>query len=309
MISEDTIYRAAHALHHKAACVIPRDVRERIVAMSGEESHALPRYVLDQIVKNYDLAKAEDRPMCADTGLPRFFAKVGNEANVQGGMVALERMLRRATADATADIPLRPNRVHPLSRADHNNNVGTHAPSVDYSFEPDADWLDLTTVHKGGLFGGDYRMLFPADGKDGIKRFVLDTFSEFLRRGMACQPVTVGVGLGGTKDQCVRLAKEAACLRTVGDRNPDPQVAALETELIELGNKSGFGVMGFRGDQVVMDVHVEVAYAHTGGTPIAIQQFCYAQRRHTARIFSDNRVEYREDPKWFTDYYRRTGIE
>src|SRR5204863_38233 len=129
---------------------------------------------------------------------------------------AMERALRRATADATASIPLRPNRVHPLTRVDHNNNVGVHAPEVTYAFEPGGDWIDVTTVHKGGLFGSDYRMLFPADGVAGIKRFFVDTLVEFGRRGLACQPAIVGVGIGGAKDTCVRLGKEAACLRAVG---------------------------------------------------------------------------------------------
>jgi L(+)-tartrate dehydratase alpha subunit len=174
-----------------------------------------------------------------------------------------------ATGDATEAIPLRPNRVHPLTRKNLNNNVGIHAPSVDYSFEPDADWLDLTVVHKGGQFGGDYRMLFPADGIPGIKRFFLDSISEFFRRGMSCQPLVVGIGIGGTKDFCVRLAKESACLRLVGDRHPDPEIAQLEEELLELGNSTGFGAMGFPGNGGIMDVHIEIAYTHTGGMPIA----------------------------------------
>ncbi len=218
-------------------------------------------------------------------------------------------MLRRATADATTLIPLRPNRVNPLTRKDYNNNVGEHAPEIQYSFEPDADWLELTTVHKGGLFGGDYRMLFPADDTDGIKRFFLDVVSEFLRRGMSCQPVTIGVGIGGSKDTCVRLAKEAACLRIVGDRHPKPHVAQLEKKLTELGNQTGFGVMGLQGTGAVMDVHIETAFAHTGGMPISIQHFCFAQRRLTARIHADGSVTFRENPQWFTPFYRRKSVE
>ncbi len=95
--------------------------------------------------------------------------------------------LRRATANATHDVPLRPNRVHPLWRTDHNNNVGINAPEIEYSFHPDADWIELTTVHKGGLFGSDYRMLFPGDGIDGIKRFYLDTLDR-LRQARARLP-------------------------------------------------------------------------------------------------------------------------
>jgi len=277
--------------------------------MYENESNELPKYVFNKILENYDKAELEQCPMCSDTGLPRFYVKLGNEAIVEGGVIALERMVRKATADATFDIPLRPNRVHPLTRKDYNNNVGAHAPTVDYSFEPDVDWLDITTIHKGGLFGSDYRMLFPADGIDGIKKFYLDTISEFFRRGMTCQPVTIGIGIGGTKDVCVRLAKEAACLRIIGDRNPDNNIAELEEELLKLGNKTGFGPMGLAGNNCVLDVHIEVAYAHTGGMPVSIQQFCYAQRRATARIHSDNRVEYRETPEWFTGYYRRETLE
>jgi len=228
---------------------------------------------------------------------------------VEGGLVALERAQRRATADATQAIPLRPNRVHPLTRADRNDNVGIHAPEVTYSVEPGGDWIDVTTVHKGGLFGSDFRMLFPGDGLAGIKRFFVDTLIESGKRGLACQPAIVGVGIGGAKDTCVRLGKEAACLRTVGSRNPDPAAAALEAELTELGNYIGIGAMGFAGTSMVVATHVELAYTHTGGMPVGIHQFCLSSRRATARIHSDGRVDFRADPGWFTDYYRREGIE
>ncbi|MBI2159259.1 MAG: fumarate hydratase, partial [Candidatus Rokubacteria bacterium] len=239
----------------------------------------------------------------------RYYVRAGNEAVIDGGFVALERALRRATADATASIPLRPNRVHPLSRVDRDNNVGMHAPEVTYAFEPGGDWIDITTVHKGGLFGTDYRMLFPADGVGGLKRFFVDTLVEFGKRGLACQPAVVGVGLGGSKDTCVRLGKEAACLRVVGSRNPDPAIAALEDELTALGNYVGIGAMGFAGTSLVVATHIEVAYTHTGGMPVGIHQFCLSSRRATARIHPDGRVEFRTDPMWFTDYYRREGIE
>jgi len=309
MIQSEVILEAARELNIQAAIEIPKDIQSKIERMEKKEGNRLSRYVLGKILENYDAAIEDKRPMCADTGLPRYYVKLGNDAVVESGMVCLEKMLRQATADTTASIPLRPNRVHPFSRKDYNNNVGIHAPTVDYSFEPDGDWIDITVVHKGGLFGGDYRMLFPADGIPGLKRFFLDTLAEFLRRGMSCQPAVIGVGVGGTKDVCVRLAKEAACLRILEDRNPDPEIAALEEELIDLGNRSGFGPMGFPGNSAVLDVHIEAAYAHTGGMPVGIQHFCYAQRRKSVRIFSDNTVEYRQDPMWFTPYYRRDTIE
>jgi L(+)-tartrate dehydratase alpha subunit len=302
---EDT----ARELMARAAIDIPADYRDGVRLARDRESNKLARFVLTEMDRNWDIATGDRRPMCADTGLPRYYVRAGNEAVVEGGFVALERALRRATAEATAQIPLRPNRVHPLTRVDHNNNVGIHAPEVTFAFEPDADWIDVTTVHKGGLFGSDYRMLFPADGIGGLKRFVVDTLVEHGKRGLACQPAIVGIGIGGSKDTCMRLGKEAACLRVVGSRNPDPAIAALEHELTALGNYIGIGAMGFAGTSMVVATHIEVAFAHTGGMPVGIHQFCLSSRRATARIHADGRVDFRADPQWFTPYYRREGVE
>jgi L(+)-tartrate dehydratase alpha subunit len=152
-------------------------------------------------------------------------------------------------------------------------------------------------------------MLFPGDGVDGIKRFVVDTIASFHRRGLACPPAIVGVGIGGTKDQCFTLSKEAACLRLIGSRHPDPVVARLEDELLEICSRTQMGIMGLKSDTPVAAVHCEIAYAHTGGTPVAVSELCTAVRRATARLFNDGRVEYREDPDWFSDYMRREGID
>jgi len=309
MIPSASIEQAAYNIMVNAAIDIPEDYRESIVTMADTEQNPLSCYVLKTMVENYAAASADRRPMCADTGLPRYYVKVGNDARPQGGFVAVETALRSATARATHDIPLRPNRVHPLWRTDLNNNVGLYAPEIDWSFEPDADWIEITTVHKGGLFGTDYRMLFPGDGVDGIKRFLLDTLIAFGKRGLACQPAIVGIGLGGSKDACMVLGKQAACLRVVGDRHPDPGIAALELELQELGNSIGMGPMGFVGSSMVADLHIEAGYTHTGGMPMSVHTFCLSSRRATVRIHADATEEYRSDPKWFSAYSRRETIQ
>lgn len=309
MIPNAKIEEAAYEVMCKAAIDIPEDYFTGIKGMIDLEKGDLSAFVLKAMVDNYEAATEDRRPMCADTGLPRYYVKVGNEARIDGGFVGVERGLRSATARATHDVPLRPNRVHPLWRTEHNNNVGINAPEVEWSFEPDADWVDITTVHKGGLFGSDYRMLFPGDGIDGIKRFLLDTLIAFGKRGLACQPAIVGVGLGGSKDTCMQLGKQAACLRTVGDRNPDPKIAELEMQLKELGNSIGMGAMGFIGSSMVVDCHIEVGHTHTGGMPISVHTFCLSSRRATARIHADGTIEYRTDPQWFTPYHRRESVE
>jgi L(+)-tartrate dehydratase alpha subunit len=105
------------------------------------------------------------------------------------------------------------------------------------------------------------------------------------------------------------LGKQAACLRIVGDRNPDPKIAELELELKELGNSIGMGAMGFVGKSMVVDCHIEVGYTHTGGMPMSLHAFCLSSRRASARIHGDGRVEHRTDPQWFTPYMRRETVE
>jgi L(+)-tartrate dehydratase alpha subunit len=309
MIHIADLQRTAEALMAKAAIEIPDDYLSGLRACANTEKGDLSAFVIQAMLENYEAAKEDRRAMCGDTGLPRWYVKIGNEAEIQGGPIALETALRRATAISTTEVPLRPNRVHPLWRTDHNNNVGINAPEIEYSFHPDADWVDLTTVHKGGLFGSDYRMLFPGDGIDGIKRFYLDTLIGFGKRGLACQPAIIGVGLGGSKDTSMVLGKQAACLRIVGDRNPDPRIAKLELEFKELGNSIGMGAMGFMGSSMVVDCHMEVGYCHTGGLPMSVHMFCLSSRRASARIYKDGKVEFRTDPMWFTDYSRRSTVE
>ncbi|MEL7174500.1 MAG: fumarate hydratase, partial [Pseudomonadota bacterium] len=298
MISIDLIQSTAEKLMDKAAIEIPEDYLEGLKAAAAVEDGDLSSFVLQAMLENYEAAKEDRRAMCGDTGCPRWFVKLSNTAQVEGGPIALEEALRRATANATNGVPLRPNRVHPLWRTDHNNNVGIGAPEIEYGFEPtpEGEWIDLTTVHKGGLFGTDYRMLFPSDGIEGIKRFYLDSLVAFGKRGLSCQPAIIGIGLGGSKDTCMVLGKRAACLRTVGDRNPDPRIAELELEFKELGNSIGMGAMGFVGKSMVVDCHIEVGYCHTGGMQMSVHAFCLSSRRAVARIWADGRVGAVLDP-------------
>lgn len=309
MIPLSLIGQTAETLMAKAAIEIPQDYLDGLKRAAETEDGDLSSFVLRAMLENYEAAREDRRAMCGDTGVPRWFVKMGNEARVEGGMVALETALRRATAKATFDVPLRPNRVHPLWRTDHDNNVGINAPEIEFGFEPDGDWIDLITVHKGGLFGTDYRMLFPSDGIQGIKRFYLDSLMAFGKRGLACQPAIIGIGLGGSKDTCMSLGKRASVLRVVGSRNSDPRIAEMEEEFKELGNSIGMGAMGFVGKNMVIDCHIEVGYCHTGGMPMSVHAFCLSSRRAVARIWPDGRVEHRTDPDWFTPYQRRETVD
>ena len=188
--------------------------------------------------------------------------------------------------------------------------MGVLAPNIEYRVEPDADWIELCAVHKGGAFGTDFRMLVDGDGLPGIRKAVLNAIAEFGRRGLTCPPVIIGVGLGGTKDQSFSIAKQAAQLRPIGDRHPDSVVAELEDELLEMANSLGIGAMGYPGTAgYATDVRVEIAYTHSALTPLGIHQLCQASRRGIVRVHMDGRTETRSAPSWFSPYSRRLGVE
>jgi len=307
-VTGDVLEAAAYEAHRLAATVLPSDVRAAFGRMEDAESAALPKRVMGAIIENYKVAETDQRPICADVGVSRFYIVFGDGAQLADGFTAFERALRRATARVTKDLALRGNRVHPINRFNPGNNVGLFSPNIEYRFEPDVDWIEIIAVHKGGAFGSDFRMMVDGDGLDGVRKGVVDAIAEFGRRGLTCPPVLIGVGIGGTKDQAFSIAKQAAVLRTVGDRHPDPEIAALEDELLTLANSLGLGAMGYPGTGgYATDVHVEIAYTHSALTPLGIHQLCQAARRGVVRVHPNGRIEPRDSPAWFSPYTRRLG--
>lgn len=309
-LSEEIIESAAYEAHRLAATTLPPDVRAAFAKMYDREQNDLPKQVMGAIVENFQIAEEDQRPICADVGVPRMYVIVGNDICLEGGFVGFERAVRQATARVTRDLAMRSNRCHPLNRSNPGNNVGLFAPNIEYHFEPDANWIELVAVHKGGAFGSDFRMMVDGDGINGVKKGVLDAVAEFGRRGLTCPPVLMGVGIGGNKDQAFSIAKQAAQLRPIGDRHPDPEVAQLEDELFDLVNSLGLGAMGYVGTGgYATDVHVEIAYTHSALTPLGIHQLCQAARRGVVRVYDDGRMERRAAPSWFSAYSRRLGVE
>jgi L(+)-tartrate dehydratase alpha subunit len=308
VIRKSWVEQAAYEAHRLAATTHPTDVRNALSKAFERETNELPKFVMKSIVDNSRVAQEDQRPICADVGVLRFFAVCGNDVQVEGGFIAMESAIRSATSRITSDLALRSNRVHPISRKNPGNNLGVFAPNIDYRFEPDADWIELIAVHKGGAFGSDFRMLVDGDGLNGVRKGLVDAIAEFGRRGLTCPPVIIGVGIGGTKDQAFSIAKQAAVLRPVGDRHPEREIAQLEDELFELANSLGLGAMGYPGTGgYALDVHIEIAYTHSALTPLGIHQICQAARRGVVRIHRDGSLETRAAPSWFSDYHRRAG--
>ncbi|MBR6704840.1 MAG: fumarate hydratase, partial [Lachnospiraceae bacterium] len=255
--------------------------------------------------KTYESIKlsAERRnPACPDTGWPIFYFKVGNECELEGGFMALEEAARNAVRRATKEGFLRATMKHPLTGYDPGDNIGNNIPDFTYQFVPGND-IEITYVAKGGgseCFGGTrHRVVAFADGIRGIEKFVIDSFVEATRSGGICPPNILGIGIGGTANIAANLAKEAACLRTVGSHNPDELFRRIEEDLYTSLNKLGVGVMGVGGDTSVFAVNVEYAYTHIAGICVAISSNCMVARRGSVHVGADGSVRDMESPNWF----------
>jgi len=285
LISKDIIKSTVKELLRLASIELPIDVKKALMDAYEREVENVPKMLLKAILDNIELAEKTGTPMCQDTGVHIVYVKLG-DVEVEG----LEDAIKEGVAEATATIPLRPNVVHPLTRKNPGTNVGLNMPYI-YIDKVKDGFLEITVMPKGA--GAEnmsaLAMLTPAAGLKGVKEFILQTVVK--AGGQPCPPGILGVGIGGTADVAMKLAKEAL-LRPLGSRNPNPEVAKLEEELLEALNGLGIGPMGLGGKTTLLGVNIEVAYTHTASLPVAVNYQCWAARRATARIYPDGRVEY-----------------
>lgn len=279
---KDPIEEAVVQLLREAVTYLPGDVARALAEAERKEPSPIARTQLRTILDNIDAGGRLAVPMCQDTGVHLFFVS----GKLNGG---IEGSIRRGVARATAQIPLRPNAVHPLTRQNPGTNVADGLPYV--SFHPtDDEFVEITVMPKGA--GSEnmsaLAMLTPSQGLKGVKSFVLDTVIK--AGGRPCPPTIVGVGIGGTADLACSLAKKAL-LRPLDEENRDPGLAALEADLAEALNLTGIGPMGLGGRTTVLGVRIATAYCHTASLPVAVNLQCWAARRATARVHPDGRVE------------------
>lgn len=282
---------AAH-LYVWALKDIPQDLRDALSAARHRETSTTGIRVLETIHRNVEIADDQKNLVCQDTGIAVYYCRVGEGFPLHPARIYAS--LKEGTERATVEHPLRSNTVHTLTRENTGANVGYRVPIVHWDFVPGWDGLDVKCVPKGS--GSEnmtfLKMLVPADGVKGIKRFVLDSIVG--AGGKPCPPGIVGVGIGGSADYAMYLAKDAIS-RPVGTHNPDPLVAELETDLYELLNETGIGPMGLGGDVTVLAVHVEHADTHMTLNPVAVNYQCWAARRASAHIAADGTTDFDRD--------------
>ena len=294
MISLEVISSAMYEAMRLAATNLPPDIEGALMAALEEETDPLARRHMQVSLENARAASEGEGLVCADTGFPLFFLTAGSRTAVEGGFGALSRSARDATARATAESFLRPTMVDPLTRQNPGNNLGPGMPKIELRFEGDGDGLDIIAAPKGGgseIFGTFYRMMYPSDGEAGILKFAIDTIRDGCYAGKICPPAIVGVGIGGTADLCMKLAKEAALLRPVRRAHPDPRVAAIEKKLYAAARALGLGPMGSAGINSVLAVHVDTAMTHTAALPVAVNAQCLVGRRWRAMVSGDGQAD------------------
>ena len=261
----------------EAAYYLPDDVYNAMKKARETETSPVGQNVLDQIIRNAEIAKAEDRPYCQDTGMTIVFLEVGQDLHITGGL--LEDAVNAGISKGYTEGYLRKSVVgEPLF---NRVNTKDNTPGVIYTKIVAGDKLKITVAPKG--FGSEnksgVKMLVPADGVEGVKKAVMDII---LHASMnPCPPMVVGVGIGGTMDRAALLSK-LALTRSVDERNPMPEYAKLEGELLELINQTGIGPQ-LGGNTSALAVNVEWGPTHIAGLPVAVTICCHACR-HSHRV-------------------------
>lgn len=282
MISEKTIEETVYQLYKKAVIELNEDVIKSLENALKNEEDDLARLNIENILKNIKLARENQIPMCQDTGLGIIFVKLGN-VKVEN----LKTAIRNGVKKASSEIPLRPNIVDPLTRENSGNNLGDKIPYINIELT-DTDYLEITVLPKG--FGSEnnnkLKMALPAEGEEGIKDFVVE--SVLQAGGKPCPPMIVGVGIGGTSDLAMKLAKEAM-LDEIGKPNKDSKLAKMEKKILDEINQNGKGPMGLGGKTTALDVKIKTAATHTAGLPIGVCIQCWAHRHATA-ILKDESI-------------------
>lgn len=267
----------------RQACIdacrnLPEDVVDALKRSLEIEESPAGRDVLEQLIENARIAREEQMPICQDTGIALVFVEIGQDAHIVGGDLA--EAINEGVRQGYDEGYLRKSVVrHPLERV----NTGDNTPAIIHTEIVPGDGLKITVCPKGGGCENmsAAKMLTPADGFAGVKRFVVETVREAGPN--PCPPIIVGVGLGGTLEKAAMLSKKAI-LRRVGEPSSNPIDAELERELLAAVNETGVGPAGYGGRVTALAVHVESYPCHIASLPVAVTLQCHAARHKSFSI-------------------------
>ena len=275
IISAAQITQAVAELCIRANRELPPDIERAMRLAEKNEPWPIGADTMSVLCRNIDAARENCLPICQDTGCACVFAELGQDVHIEGDF---EAAVNAGVSRGYTEGYLRKSMVQdPLRRG----NTGDNTPAAITVRLVPGDSLKLTVAPKG--FGSEnmsrLAMLKPADGVEGVKRFVLETVK--LAGPNPCPPIVLGVGIGGTFDKVAFLAKHAL-LRPIDEPNPDPFYAALEKELLEEVNALGIGPQGFGGKTTALGLNIETIPTHVAGLPVAVNVSCHVTRRASA---------------------------
>jgi fumarate hydratase subunit alpha/L(+)-tartrate dehydratase alpha subunit len=275
------VEEACKELYMRALKLLPPDIKEGFRRLDQGETHATGKAILGTMIRNIEVAESRDGMLCQDTGIPIYNVTIGRNVEVDG--VALKEAIRRGCERSTREYSFRSSIVHPVTRVNEQTSCGRNVPVIHFDFGERPDALEIEMIPKGSGSENNtwLKMAVPADGVAAVKTFVVDCVLD--AGGKTCPPTIVGVGVGGSADLCVHLAKVAAT-RALGTRCEDPEGAQLETELTRAVNGLGVGPQGLGGDSTAFAVHVETAATHITMNPVAVNMQCHSARRARATI-------------------------
>ncbi|MEN6368996.1 MAG: fumarate hydratase [Thermotogota bacterium] len=285
-MTQQSIQAALVNALRQAVTHLPTDVSRGLERARAGETSPLAASQLDILLENIATARCTGVPLCQDTGLLLFYVDAGTHSP---HLERLRACIESAVAQATMDVPLRPNTVDPFTGTNAGDNLGRGMPWIRWNLV-DGDDVVISILPKGGGSDAASRLvILPCDaGPPAIARAVIDHVAAC--EGKACPPVVIGLGIGGPAEGTLSLATRAL-LRDLGSRHPDPEIAVLEDEILDLANRIGVGAAGLGGASTCLDVHVEVACRHPACFPLGIVISCWAERRARVVLHADGSAE------------------
>jgi fumarate hydratase subunit alpha len=260
-------------LFQQGCLYLPDDVLAAIKKARGEEESPVARDVLDKLIENTEVSRKEEIPLCQDTGAAVVILELGQEVHIKGGN--LDDCINEGVRQGYDKGYLRKSMVRQPFSARVNTKDNT--PAIIHTDIVPGDKLKISVIPKGGGSENCSRLTVmpPAKGRQGIIDFVVNLVEE--SGSNPCPPIIIGLGIGGTTDKTMAMAKKAL-LRKVGEPNPDPEVAELEKEILKRVNNLGIGPMGYGGRTTALAVHAEVFPAHIASMPVAVNIQCWCAR-------------------------------